>query len=106
MAHREFRDPDGVTWQVWAVVPRSAERRDGPERRADDRPTRGRRVRQELRIRMASELAKGWLVFESAREKRRLLPIPDDWAERSDAALSALLAEATPATHVTRRLVE
>ena len=106
MAHREFSGPDGVAWQVWAVVPRSAERRDGPERRAQHRSRRERRIRDELRIRMASDLANGWLVFESAHEKRRLVPIPEGWSERSDAALFALLSQATPAAHTTRRLVE
>ena len=106
MAHRELRDRDGVTWQVWEVVPRSAERRDGAERRAENRVKRERRVRQELRIRMASDLANGWLVFESAHEKRRLKPIPDGWADRDDDMLAALLAEAVPAAHTTRRLVE
>ena len=106
MAHREFTGPDGVAWQAWAVRPRSAERRDAPERRTEHRSEQERRVRHGLRIRMASELANGWLVFESAHEKRRLVPIPDGWSERSDAALSALLAEAVPASHTTRRRVE
>ncbi len=106
MAHREFTDAHGVQWQVWSVVPHAAERRDGPERRVDVRGKRERRVRQELRIRMASDLAQGWLVFESAHEKRRLRPIPDGWAERTDGELSALLIEAVPAPHTSRRLIE
>lgn len=106
MAHREITDADGVTWQVWEVIPHSAERRDEPERRAEKRSRHERRVRQEPRIRMASDMAKGWLVFECAHEKRRLMPIPVSWAERDDAQLTALLAEAIPAAHTTRRLVE
>ena len=95
-----------MTWQVWEVIPRSAERRDGAERRTENRSKRERRVRQELRIRMASDLANGWLAFESAHETRRLVPIPEGWADRDDDMLAALLAEASPAAHPTRRLVE
>jgi hypothetical protein len=48
----------------------------------------------------------GWLVFESDREKRRLHPIPEQWAERSDAELNALLSTAVPASRISRRLIE
>ena len=51
-------------------------------------------------------LANGWLVFESAREKRRLHPIPPEWATLDDAELTALLRTAVPAPHTTRRLIE
>ena len=106
MAHREFADANGVRWQVWAVVPSSADRREMTDRRAEPRAKRERRTRRELRVRMDPALAKGWLVFESAHEKRRLHPIPDDWAGLADAELIALLHTATPTPHVTRRLIE
>jgi hypothetical protein len=106
LAHREFADAHGVRWQVWAVNPSSAERRDVPERRTDARATRSRRVRQELRIRMEEGLAHGWLVFESANEKRRMRPIPDGWSERTDEELAALLHEAVRAPQTSRRLIE
>ena len=106
MAHREFVDPNGVHWQVWAVVPSSADRRDIADRRADPRPKRERRTRRELRVRMDPELANGWLVFESAHEKRRLHPIPERWASLDEDALVTLLREAAPAPHGTRRLIE
>lgn len=106
MAHREFADASGMQWQVWEVVPSSAERRESPERRSQARTEVGRRVRQELRIRMESTLAQGWLVFESAHEKRRLRPIPEGWEQRDDGGLARLLSEATLAPHSPRRLIE
>jgi hypothetical protein len=106
MAHREFVDPNGVHWQVWAVVPSSADRRETSDRRAESRPKRERRTRRELRVRMDPGLAKGWLVFESEHEKRRLHPIPEQWISLGNDELVALLREATPAPHVTRRLIE
>lgn len=38
----------------------------------------------------------GWLLFESAIEKRRLAPVPRDWESLSDQALQALCAGASP----------
>jgi len=106
MAHREFVDPGGVRWPVWAVVPSSADRRESADRRVDPRPKRERRTRRELRVRMEQGLAKGWLVFESAHEKRRLHPIPEQWASLGEDELVRLLHEASPAPHGTRRLIE
>jgi hypothetical protein len=106
VAHREFVDDRGVHWQVWAVIPGSADRREVPDRRAEARDQQERRTRRELRVRMDPALVNGWLVFESAHEKRRLHPIPDRWIERRDEELVALLSTATPAPHGTRRLIE
>ncbi len=72
-SHREFRDTEGERWEVWETHPR---RRGDPDR-------------------IAAELAGGWLAFESAKEKRRLAPIPDDWKTLSDEELAALCATAT-----------
>jgi hypothetical protein len=106
VAHREFTDALGVRWQAWAVIPGSADRRDRSDRRSDGRETDERRVRRELRIRMEAGFANGWLVFESDREKRRLHPIPEQWAKHSDEELRALLSAAVPASRTTRRLIE
>ena len=38
-----------------------------------------------------------WLLFESPQEIRRLRPYPESWEQASDAALLALLAQATSA---------
>ena len=112
MAHRSFRDADGVPWNVWDVVPqdaaralgrRKAERRGqdillyrGPERRSG-------RDRRRVHLRLAAKryaltpgLEQGWLVCESPIEKRRIIPIPPRWEDRSDAELEQLCRSATP----------
>ena len=38
----------------------------------------------------------GWLCFESATEKRRLLPIPRNWESASEERLNLLCRAATP----------
>jgi hypothetical protein len=106
MAHREFTDADGVRWQAWEVIPTTAERRGARERRSSARAKGERRTRHQLRVRMDEGLADGWLVFESATEKRRLHPIPAGWTERTDDELSRLCGGAEAAPRPRRRLVE
>lgn len=102
MAHREFIDADGVEWQVWEVIPSTAERRGSGERRFGTRAAGERRTQQQLRVRMEEGLADGWLVFECATEKRRLLPVPQGWSELSDDALAALGRSAVVAPRMSR----
>jgi hypothetical protein len=98
MTHRQFTDSRRVTWEVWEVAPSHAERR-----RAERERRRSRRLGSErrgaidgtLRIRISSELAHGWLCFQSEQEKRRLTPVPDGWEQLDDAGLERLLREAT-----------
>ena len=105
-----FTDEAGVPWQVWAVHPPSPDRRSGEDRRAGEAPDPWHeRRRADRRVRdvgrpaaIAGALARGWLCFESqigdgAATRRRLAPIPDGWADRTEAALRALLGEAVPA---------
>lgn len=95
MGLRSFVAPDGNEWRVWNVVPtlafhqetREWERRgqdvlayDGPERRAEERPTAMPFVNPQL--------AAGWLCFESDSAKRRLAPMPPGWEEASDEQLA------------------
>lgn len=72
---RVFRDAAAVEWSVYLTVPSASERRA-----------------QHL----AEAYRAGWLVFESASEKRRLAPVPAGWDSLSDAALAALCVAATP----------
>ena len=65
-AHREFDDPRGVRWIVFAVYPSSA-----------------RVARAGLR----RNIQEGWLAFDSGVETRRLAPIPADWLDMSDDGL-------------------
>lgn len=106
MPIRSFRTEEGVTWQVWNVMPG---RRDIPERRAGyDRRSpdpvirytgperRAERDRRQPPAFLSPTLATGWLAFECPNEKRRLTPIPQQWEDLPDAELERLCAEARP----------
>lgn len=106
MAHRRFVDASDVEWDAWDVHPGRVERREGVtgvtpprgiERRFYDDP--------EIRVRLSPELSNGWLTFECSHERRRLVPIPPDWAQLSDQALTELLESAQPVGR-RHRLVE
>lgn len=73
---RNIRDAAGVEWTVYLTIPSV---------------TAGRRVQH-----LAEAYRNGWLVFESAAEKRRFAPVPAEWATLSDQALAALCGAATP----------
>lgn len=120
MSHRSFTDSSGVQWNAWAVIPQWADRRAGRNRRvrsADDdldppaieqrrRPDRRRGLPDQFpRIRLTGGLDGGWLAFESARERRRLSPIPPGWETAPDAELERLCRSAKPAAPP-RRLIE
>lgn len=104
MPIRSFRTEDGVTWQVWNVVPGRtdvAERRVGYDRRSPDpvfrytgperRSTEDRRKPPPF---LSPQLATGWLAFECATEKRRLTPIPQHWEQLSETELERLCGKA------------
>lgn len=97
MSYRTFVDPSGVSWQVWEVRPTTVERRLEDRRRTnrpfegqDRRTNQERRVRAERRVNLGPELAKGWLAFHSAAEKRRFAPVPESWTRKPSAALAQL----------------
>ena len=78
---RDYRDPDGRAWQVWAVHPSAS--------------TVG--VRQRY--------AEGWLAFQSTGIRLRLAPIPPGWEESSEQELDgyrrvAQLTERAPDHHL------
>jgi hypothetical protein len=98
MAHRQFTDESGTEWTVYDVIPRLDERRAGDRRdrgpeSAESQERRGEDRRATVTHR-PSRLTRGWLCFESAHERRRLQPIPDEWHHRSDADLAGLLEQA------------
>jgi hypothetical protein len=105
MAHRDYTDSEGVSWQVWEVIPQSVERRKLRERRVADRDELDRRKRHEVRLRPADG-ADGWLVFESFDMKKRLRPIPKDWYKASPVELESMCARAQRAARTSRRLIE
>jgi len=75
--HRVFADAAGVTWDAFAVHP-SADAGG--------------------RARLPEPYQRGWLSFDCGTERRRLSPIPDDWATMNDDALRAACARAEPAS--------
>lgn len=73
---RHFRDKDGVEWQVFLTA------------RGSNAVSRGHVLPEAYR--------EGWLVFESAQEKRRLAPVPANWESLPNEALSELCTQAAP----------
>ena len=81
-AHRIFEDAQGMRWDACAIHPSAPVGR----------------------VQLPEPYRNGWLFFESATQKRRLSPIPDDWRAASDDELRAMCerAEVVP-ERVTRR---
>jgi hypothetical protein len=105
MAYREYTDSERVFWRVWEVIPQSVERRRLRDRRLAERGD-DRRHHHETRLALSNGDANGWLVFESATEKRRLRPIPAGWFDTPDDALASLGTHAAAAGRPSRRLIE
>ncbi|MDQ3995986.1 MAG: hypothetical protein M3303_03095 [Gemmatimonadota bacterium] len=107
MGYRSFKDSTGVEWDAWDVVPQLGERRAENRRQAQapiafiDRRRGERRVVMSRRTVLTSGLASGWLCFDGTAGKRRLSPIPDDWARCPDAQLEAYCRMARPVRHST-----
>jgi hypothetical protein len=107
MPCREFVDSRLITWTVWHVIVSRSERREHATRRGEERPRSDRRRREPRprRIRIAASLAAGWLCFESAAEKRRLVPVPPGWQRMSDRGLEELCARAIAMPKTVRQVV-
>lgn len=109
MSYREFRDSQGTEWQAWDVVPQLAERRTTDRRLSRvqaDVERRGqldRRLIVGRRPMLTKGLNGGWLCFEARAEKRRLSPIPDDWAQCDAHALETYCRSARTAPRVSDR---
>lgn len=94
MAKREFRDNRGITWMVWEVHPTMAERRKTSVPIPPD--YKERRLNHQVRVPMDQQFAGGWLVFRTAGERRRLVPIPNEWSDGSEDQLRTWCNEAAP----------
>ena len=95
MTHRRIRDRDGEWWDVWEVYPSAVERRmSGEQPAVSTESGTDRRVRREVRVVVPTQLQQGWLAFQCGEERRRLAPIPNEWAVLDEAALLALLEKA------------
>lgn len=101
MNHRQFRDSNAVDWEVWEVMPVSAIQplldRRSRLRTHDDGPQKSRTDEWLL---PKPGMSQGWLLFESRRERRRLVPIPEGWADLSVEGLEVLCGRAAPAPAV------
>ena len=71
-AHRIFEDTQGMRWDACAIHPSAPVGR----------------------VQLPEPYRSGWLFFESATQKRRLSPIPDDWRSVSDDVLRAMCEQA------------
>lgn len=105
MGFRTFVDSTGREWTAFDVVPRSEERRQLDRRMMarlsdlfdfDDRRDHDRRVTVGGRSPLASGVSEGWLCFERGVDRRRLMPIPDDWQQCTDKELEAYCQSARP----------
>jgi hypothetical protein len=107
MPHRQITDSKRTTWEVWDVEPSHADRRMSGGDRRQSRRTSGerRRVTDRSRVRIKSDLAHGWLAFESKHDRRRLAPIPTGWEALDEAALERLCEQAQSIGRA-RRLLE
>ena len=95
MTHRRIKDGDGRAWDVWEVYPAAVERRmsgEYPAVSGESRPEGERR--REVRLLIPAELQQGWLAFQAGQDRRRLVPIPNDWSTMKEDALLALLERA------------
>ncbi len=75
MGLREFRDSDGVMWQVWTVTADVLDKRTAAEDYMRD-------------------WQDGWLCFEHSGARKRLAQFPADWETLGDDKLQALLNQA------------
>ena len=92
MENRTFTDVAGVVWEVWEVYPRLTERRLLRERRTLRRGTSERRHVPVGRPTLPRQILGGWLAFQSKHERRRVLPVPDDWEDSSNRERHLLVA--------------
>ena len=79
MAVRSFESPDGISWTAWEVIPGQVSE-----------------FRSMYGSHLPTQMAGGWLCFDCGSEKRRLVPLPPDWADRTEAELWFLCRAAEP----------
>ena len=98
MSYRAFSDSSGRSWEVWLVLPQSAERRMDERRmladrrhstriHARERRVTIRRVSEGKRVMVPAGFEHGWLCFSRSGEKRRLAPVPFGWENASESQL-------------------
>ncbi len=101
MSFRTFTDAHGVEWTAWDVVPgaldrRIADRRLLSEPVASERRGGRRRLCASGPTALTCIFAHGWLCFETHSERRRLIPIPEDWPTCAEQRLVEYCLHAKP----------
>jgi hypothetical protein len=101
MAFRTFIDSSGQEWQAYDVKPpaderRRYDRRSNPETVEPDRRSDDRRLSVGRVSRLANAATEGWLCFERGEDRRRLTPLPKNWARCSDEQLEKYRESAQP----------
>lgn len=81
---RTFRDSNNIDWTVFEVRRQVSAKGDWSY--------------------LPGGFSDGWLCFESANAKRRLVRYPEHWREFSDGELAALLTQAAPAPRSSLKL--
>jgi hypothetical protein len=101
MTHRKIKDGSGRWWDVWEVYPAAVEERMSGEFPAiegtdlqDKGSRKNRERRREVRLLVPAELQDGWLAFQSGDDRRRLVPVPENWSTVDDETLATLLERA------------
>jgi hypothetical protein len=94
MAKRQIKDQNGIAWDVWDVFPKDALGQSAYDRR--NPPRSGDRASDPPVPMLASELAQGWLCFQSGTDRKRFAPIPPQWTDLPDAVLRVMLEIAAP----------
>ena len=87
------------------MIPERRDRRSGLDRRKHARDTFDRRKMRVLSAVITGDLAKGWLVFATAKERRRYAPLPERWIEAPEGQLCDWCEAAKPIP-LPRRLIE
>lgn len=80
---REFTDKSGTLWRVWDINP-TPRRPSNPGKRT------------------SLKVPAGWLAFEGGGVRRRLTPIPPEWAQCDDCTLESLCASAEIVPRIAR----
>jgi hypothetical protein len=98
--YREFRDSNGTRWRVWEVVPSAVTDEvlsrlpTAVPQNASAEIIERRTVQNERR----ALWTKGWLLFESVSQRRRLIPIPSNWNLATEAELDTMCQSARDVT--------
>jgi hypothetical protein len=94
--YREFEDSDGTRWRVWEVVP-PANTDEVLSRLPTSVPENASAAiveRRNVQNERRALWTKGWLLFESVSQRKRLIPIPSNWNLATEAELDVMCGSA------------